>query len=126
MDSRVARRSYGHIIEENPDSLRIRLRSFSRTYNKQERVFHFRDNQIIIIDQLPHEIMAFANFHLYPSIEAQVEANGVRTSLGRLEFEGAEKIELMAYEYAPEFNRVEKSINIRVQFHQQLKTVISL
>ena len=61
-------------------------------------------------------------FHLHPDVFAVIEANTVVTDQVKFTFSGSYSINLVPYEYAPEFNKTIPSICIEVEFYKRVVT----
>tara|TARA_R110002096_G_scaffold187706_1_gene367277 strand:+ start:491 stop:2020 length:1530 start_codon:yes stop_codon:yes gene_type:complete len=98
------------------------------TYKKEihERKFSFTDQLITLIDDVSSDQLAVASLHFHPNVKVSFEKSRVKVNNLLIEFEGARKLEIEDYQYAPEFNQLELAKVIRITFSVKLKTKIIL
>ena len=123
---RVARRSYGKIIEESDMRLRIGIESADTLYHGVERIFELDGDKIRIKDRVPNNMFSCASLHFSPGVEAYLEKGSVVTPICEILFTGFKELSMETYDYAMGFNQTQKALKVRVLFSNQLETLITL
>jgi hypothetical protein len=72
------------------------------------------------------EVRATARLHVHPQIPVRQEGAKIVAGPVGIRFAGADRVELIPYLYAPEFNILEPSICITIEFTKRLRTIIEL
>lgn len=82
------------------------------------RTWKFEDNKIIINDYLNKESEAVARLHFHPNITK--EEIQKRISIENI------KYKIKSYNYAPEFNKIDKALVVEIEFKKNLKVEINI
>lgn len=125
---RVARRAKIIQRDVGQNSVTAAYKNFNSTY-VHRRVFDFEQQQIQLTDSVVCKYknsLVVARFHVHPDFDVKVDGMTVAAGPVSFGFKGAVKIQLMPYEYAPEFNKLVPATCIEVQFEHLLETVISI
>lgn len=97
------------------------IKALHNGYNKKYSVMHtrewkFEDSKVIIFDTLDKECESIARLHFHPDINEDEIKSRIKTK----------KYELKYYNYAPEFNKVYKSLVLEIPFKKELKVEIEI
>lgn len=125
---RVARRAKIIQRDVQKNSVTAACKNYNSTY-VHRRQFDFEQQQIRLSDRIEckkNNSPATARFHVHSDLDLSVAGTRVLAGPISFEFKGAVKIQLMPYEYAPEFNKLIPATCIEVQFERLLETVISI
>jgi hypothetical protein len=122
---RVARRTYPQIETDTEKEVTARL-EFSTTNAIHHRQFKFYQNKIVINDTIKAKENGKTFLHFHPFVKVEIEENCIKTNLGKINIDGAEKIELLDYLYAPEFNILIKAKKVAITFSESNITTIYL
>lgn len=115
---RVANRAKIIKITEEENSIEATHDGYKKQNIFHTRKWKFEDNKIIIKDALNQEASAIARMHFHPSITKEdIEK---RIDLNNIDFK------YIAYDYAPEFNKLIKSIAIEIKFKKDLEMEIQI
>ena len=90
------------------------------------RQFLFENKVIVIEDQINQEGLAVARIHLHPDVAVILYDQIAEAGKVRIQFLGAETIDLKDYEYAPEFNKKLIAKVLEITFKHRLTTKINL
>ena len=120
---RVARRNYPCILVDKSDFVSAEL-TYATSSVKHTRSFNFEPQKIQITDIITFGKVGKAYLHFHPTVEVYLINNTIKSKQGTIFIEGADNIELMAYQYAPEFNKTVPSIKAVITFSTFLKTHI--
>ena len=123
---RVARRAYVKAVEEGKNFIAASHTGYERIGATHRRRFEFNDREIRINDEVhskkPYDCEALLHFH--PDVRLQVSLEGILADDCKIICDGAARIELQNYEYAPEFNRLIPAKMAVIRFRKKLETVI--
>jgi hypothetical protein len=125
---RVARRAYVKELEEGADFIAASHTGYDRIGARHRRRFEFSDRGLRITDHVDskkvHICEAFLHFH--PAVLVRVDHESLLADDCRIVFDGALRIELQDYEYAPEFNKLIPAKMAVIRFTKGLKTIIQI
>jgi len=124
---RVGRRANisGVAVAEN--CLEASHNGYRRAGVIHHRRFIPRDDALVIEDNcIGAEVRATARLHVHPQIPVRREGAKIVAGPIGIRFAGADRVELIPYLYAPEFNILEPSICITIEFTKRLRTIIEL
>jgi len=125
---RVARRAKIIQRDVHKNSVMTAYRNYNGMY-VHRRTFDFGQQQVLLTDSVECKninLPATARFHVHPDLDLTVEGTQVLVGPVSFEFKGAAKIQLIPYEYAPEFNKLFPATCIEVQFERLLETIIAI
>jgi hypothetical protein len=125
---RVGRRAYVTIEEEKPEYIRASHNGYRHKRTLHTRSFEFDHDKMIVMDSIKGidssgNQEAFLHFH--PDIELHIDGSNLKSNMQTgIQFEGAEKISMIPYKYAPEFNTLIPAQCVRIIFRGYLTTII--
>lgn len=94
------------------------------------RRFEFQERALLIQDRLvcagETQQLAIARFHFSPTVDVRNTSDGVLAEGVQFRFCGASAIRIARYDYAPEFNVLQKAWVLEVEFSEELATHIVL
>ncbi|WP_262694130.1 heparinase II/III family protein [Kordiimonas aquimaris] len=125
---RVARRARITNREVDESSVSTTYENFDRSY-QHARKFVSEQNRITLRDEIVsrnEQDGAIARFHVHPDIDVKIVGSEVTVGLCSLSFTDAVKIQLVPFNYAPEFNKLVPATCIEVHFERTLETIISI
>lgn len=124
---RVSKRSKICSLLEKENEVQITYNNYHDSKTTQKRSWKAKDNSILIEDTFEgSQEFGTLNLHFHPSVEIKhVSKNHVETNLGNINFVGHAKIIKLASSYSSEFNKIETSNKIAVNFKSKLKTTIA-
>lgn len=126
---RVARRAKIIKREAGSTSMVANYQMYGKPNATHERHFEFSEKAIRLYDRLDGKLSNFraaARFHCHPDVQPKLENNCVILGGLRFHFKNANRISLVAYNYAPKFNKLLPAKCIEVEFDQTLTTEIHL
>ena len=114
---RVAKRANIVNIKETINSIEATHDGYRDEKIRHCRVWIFEENKIVIEDKLNQESKAIASLHFHPSVTDKEILNHIVIDNSNWSFS--------EYIYAPEFNKLQKAISIRIHFKSKLKVTIN-
>lgn len=129
---RVARRARPLILEEKPDLLAATHTGYDhlgirhlRTFTVDSKAVSIND-KVVPVDDKPIESFVYqAYIHFMEGVQVTLkEDNTLETALTSVRFEGATKVEIQPYEYAPAFNTLKPAQKAVIHFKDSLHTTI--
>lgn len=125
---RVGQRSNVAIKEESNESINASLFCFFDKSIIHNRKFEFENGGVLIEDQISNANHSMAYFHFDSSITIRQEndVNFIFNNGARLKFNNSLEANIVPYQQAIGFNKLEKSLRIEVLFKQNLITEINL
>ena len=117
---RVARRSSPQLVLDNQEKISAVL-DYVTVRARHQRTFFFGDESIRIIDEIEAPEAACAHLHFCPSQTVRLTEHGLTTALGEILILGASKINIIPYEYAPEFNKRQAAQKALIHFDKSLE-----
>ena len=125
---RVANRAKIIKLEEKENCIKAQHDGYKSIGVIHERSFIFSETGITINDLLLSSKLytSKAYIHLHPSVDASLKNNLLSLNEFIISFEGFDKLELVEYFYAPEFNKRIKSKKLIISFKEKLVTKIKL
>jgi hypothetical protein len=125
---RVARRAKIIDLKESIGSIEATHDGYQYKGVLHTRKFFAREDRIIIIDNLEtngqHACVAY--FHFYPDINIYIENNELKCKYLNIKFIGSNCIELIDYDFSPEFNTKIKAQCAKISFQNKLETEIRI
>ena len=122
---RVARRAYPVLEKDTSNKIAAKLQ-LSTLEATHHRHFEFRENEVTISDGIKAKKEGKAYLHFHPLVKVEVKGNQIQTNLGLVSIEGAKNIEIVDYQYAPEFNKLITAKKAIISFSTSLETIISI
>ncbi|KAA9349467.1 heparinase II/III family protein [Larkinella humicola] len=123
---RVGRRATVTLLEETPALIRAHHDGYQHLGVSHERQWVMAPNQLAIIDRINDGPTAVARFYLAPGVRPlTVNANRMRFSWGNMEWQNAVKISQKAVQVARQFNQLQPTLVIEVQFKKTVRTIIT-
>ena len=122
---RVARRTYPYIKQDDPRTIEASLK-YATTSARHHRKFEFTEKQIFITDEITGNQIGKAYLHFHPSIKVELLNDTILTSFGKVLIENATRVEIVDYEYSPEFNRLITGKKAIISFSTFIKTTIQI
>lgn len=116
---RVGKRASVHVEFEDSNKLIASHNGYSNSLHR--RTFILKNEMIIILDEVKGLAEAYLHFH--PSELITLYGNCIEGTNYRIDFIGANSIELLDSYYAPEFNKRISSKCVRISFVDKLETV---
>jgi uncharacterized heparinase superfamily protein len=114
---RVANRAYVTQLEESDDSVTAIHDGYKKLGVLHTREWYFEEDKITIGDSLSKKCHAVARLHFHPDItEEEIKRRTITNHESRI----------TNYDYAPEFNKLQKALMIEIKFEQNLKVEINL
>lgn len=125
---RVGQRARAYILMDSSLVLCAAHDGFHTYKARHCRQWEFDKSSVTITDTIEGagQLPAKAYFHFHPEVEVSVKGSSVVTNIGNLSFQGARKLELTPYFYAPSFNKLDQASLVIVHFYRNLFTSISL
>ncbi|MCK5576529.1 MAG: heparinase II/III-family protein, partial [Sphingomonadales bacterium] len=93
--------------------------------NRHERIFMMAENTITIHDTADG-LGAVARFHFHPDCDPEIQGDGLHVQNIHMTFSGCTSLNLVDYDYAPEFNIRKSAKVLEVAFEHTLETRITL
>ena len=123
---RVARRAKIISLIEDVNVIEAVHDGYKRSDVLHKRKFTLNEQFIVIEDtiQSNSEHQAVSYLHFYPGIMPVIEENVVTVGQINIIFDGADRIELENYHYAPEFNKLIDAKKAKISFTKHLKMEI--
>ena len=115
---RVAKRANIIFLEEKNNYLKAKHNGYKAHNIVHERVWKFKENQIVILDELSKETKAIAFLHFHPSITKKVIVSCIEID--------NENYEILEYDYAIGFNLTKKAWYLQMKFLNTLELKINL
>ena len=122
---RVANRVNAEILYDSVDRIEAIL-DYKAIKSKHNRCFKFEERFFKIIDAVSSYYKSKAYLHFHPSISLKIENNIIITNLCDIEILGSNNLYVEDYMYAPEFNKLEKSKVVIIEFINKLETKIKI
>lgn len=122
---RVARRAYPNIIKDTLNQIEANLK-YATTSATHQRKFEFSDKEILISDEVIGNEEGKAYLHFHPDTTIELADNIISTNLVQILIENATQIEIVDYQYAPEFNRFITAKKAAISFSKSIKTTIQI
>lgn len=120
---RVGKRAITSILEDEITSIKASHSGYSSDH---ARTWNFEEEEIVIVDKIGKG-QSKAYIHLHPEVKInEMGDDYLNTSYGRFQFEHHRKINIVSYNYAPEFNTLIESKKIEIIFDCELVTRIKL
>ncbi|PHZ84837.1 heparinase II/III family protein [Paremcibacter congregatus] len=112
------------------DKATVSYVGYGHSRYEHQRTFSFEPSKILISDEIfCKRLMAGASIsriHFHPNVDVEVRENTVQAGPLLIRFEGAKRIDLTRYCYAPEFNTLVSAHVIEIAFDTNLETTITL
>jgi len=125
---RVARRAKIVELKESAGKIEATHDGYKHSGVLHTRKFFIQEDQIVIIDSIKakkqHKYVAY--FHFYPNIDLHVDGNMLAGRDLIINFLDASHIELIDYDYSPEFNVKIQARCAKVLFQHKLETKIKI
>ena len=121
---RVAQRAHVYNFNEESNSISATHDGFGNI--KHSRRWEVEEGRILIQDKLNKKVEnAISYIHLHPNVEIiECLENRVVTTFGKIELSGHNRLELDAYGYAEEFNKVQEAKVLKIHFSASVQTTI--
>lgn len=122
---RVAKRNHPNILIDSLEKIQASL-NYPTTNAKHIRTFVFDNSQLQLLDEVESSLEAKAFLHFHPDINVYLNENQVISDNATIYINGAEKIELEEFHFAPEFNKTFLGKKVVISFYKNLETLIIL
>jgi Heparinase II/III-like protein/Heparinase II/III N-terminus len=122
---RVAKRAKAKIIKDTSSTLIATHNGFEKIGSNHTRQFDFFENKIIIKDTIGNG-EGKACIHFHPSINIELQDSSLKTDFVTIQILNLQKVELISYEYALEFNKTLKAKCAIITFLKELTTEIRI
>lgn len=125
---RVARRAKIIHLDENSHVIEATHDGYKRIGVLHTRKFTMNERSIVIEDYInsasKHQCIAYIHFH--PKVQPVLKDNKIIIDQTGIIIDNAIKIEIGAYQYAPEFNKLIKAFRVKIAFENRLKMEIQI
>ncbi len=125
---RVANRAYIVNMEETDCLIEAMHDGYKKRLDAlHQRKFLFENNKISIVDTIisKKSYSAIARLHFSPGIEPLIVEDGILVDKVKIKVQNT-KLKLQGYNYAPEFNKLEKAKMLEIPFTKKLEIEIIL
>lgn len=125
---RVARRAKIVKLKENENTIEAAHDGYKHIGVLHTRKFTWNDHSLIIEDYIcsDSEHQAVAYLHFSPGIRPVIKDNIIMIGQIKIIVDTANQIEIQAYQYASEFNKLIDAQKVKISFQNNLKTEIKL
>ncbi|WP_345974736.1 alginate lyase family protein [Sulfurimonas sp. HSL3-7] len=125
---RVARRAKIIHLDENSHIIEATHDGYKRIGVLHTRKFTVNERSIVIEDYInsasKHQCIAYIHFH--PKVRPVIKDNKIIIDQTGIIIDNAIKIEIGAYQYAPEFNKLNEAVSVKIAFENRLKMEIQI
>ncbi len=127
---RVGRRVYPKVEQDTSNVINARYHTFQNKKITHQRTFTRLENGIEIFDivqktdKKTRNFNSKAYFHFYSNVALHIQDEEVITPLGKLRFEGADRIQIKSFDLVVGFNKRMDALMVVVSFKESLKTIV--
>jgi hypothetical protein len=125
---RVARRAKIIHLDDNSHTIEATHDGYKRIGALHTRKFTLNERSIVIEDWInsASEHQCIAYLHFCPKVRPVIKDNKIIIDQTRIIIDNAKKIEIEAYRYAPEFNKLINAFRVKIAFTNRLVMEIRL
>lgn len=125
---KVARRAKIIHLDENSHIVEATHNGYKHIGVLHTRKFTMNERSIVIEDRInsvcEHQCIAY--LHFYPKVRPVIKGNKIIIDQTEIVVNNAIKIEIEAYQYAPEFNKLINALKVKIAFKHRLVMEIKL
>ena len=123
---RVARRAKITQLKELDGQITATHDGYRRINCEHRRTFTYREQYLEIKDIVTGQHGGTAFLHFHPTVFPQLKDQQITGKFGVIDFENADKIQLIPYQLATGFNQTNEGLKAVISFKDHLHTIIKL